>query len=353
MEMRREDVRERCRACGLEADADGRGRDVKEAADALEAAALAVADGELTPEAQRACAALRATATATATGEAGAPGRLQALETAVAELQARRLLAAKEQARTNNPDDAPMEADADLAAALWELASAAGVALPRRADAADVVRRVRASPAAKMAVQHGAADDAARRGDTTLELTDEPMSADDDAPLLSPSAAAVARSAPPNLVAAAEALDAEYAERREMVLTRLRVTLDAFLHARRLSTDPKRKAEAAAVADKGFAELSAKYGDATGISLNAAADARARDVALLGGITGHDGVASTAVKRVRIGRVPDRGGRPGSEPPSRVELGWGGGRGGGGRGGGGRGGGGGGRGRGGRGSRGR
>ena len=319
----------------------------KHASALTERLAYAVSDADVSPDAQNAHALLRASAAVSTGPQDATISVVSALETVVAELQARRLLAVRdhEKAAQAAPMDVGEEIERDdedpVNASLWKLATSAGVPLPRRVDAADVVRRVRASKAAKALAAAASAAQSSAKGKGVVNGEDVEMeaaegTASDASGILSPSAAALARSGNASLVQAAKALDVEYAGRREMVLTRLRVTLDAFLLARRLANDAKRKAQATDLAAKGFADIAARYGgDKVTVPLSAASEATASDVAALGAVSGHvDGVAQTAVKRVRIGRVPDRGGRPGAEPPSRVELGgWGGGRGGGGRGG--------------------
>ena len=319
----------------------------KHASALTERLAYAVSEADVSPDAQNAHALLRASAAVSNGPQDVSVSVVSALETVVAELQARRLLAVRDHEKAAQA--APMDVGEEIErndedpvnASLWKLATSAGVPLPRRVDAADVVRRVRASKAAKALAAAASAAQSSAKGKGVVNGEDVEMeaaegTASDASGILSPSAAALARSGNASLVQAAKALDVEYAGRREMVLTRLRVTLDAFLLARRLANDAKRKAQATDLAAKGFADIAARYGgDKVTVPLSAASEATASDVAALGAVSGHvDGVAQTAVKRVRIGRVPDRGGRPGAEPPSRVELGgWGGGRGGGGRGG--------------------
>ena len=107
---------------------------------------------------------------------------------------------------------------------------------------------------------------------------------------------------------AAAALSSEYAVRREMIARRCHVTLRSFGYSSRLASSPEVARDFCHAAD----ELLVVGRDGGGVTATSARCATTADLALAARrvTSGACGTFDANVKKVLIGAVPDRGGRP-------------------------------------------
>ena len=270
--------------------------------------------------------------------------RVEAVLNLVAEAQARRVLDGRRASSAADANPAAARATAALGrqqGALSSCCAALGIARPARGEAAlETVARLREAAAAAASPAGSSSQSA--------------PSAAAARPLLTASSLMEAELATLEKVAAV--LTSEYETRRAMLLKRLDVLISTFRCSSRLEGDDERKAEMLSSVGKLIEGLppparlraaDAFKADASLLELQLPVRIGARG-------TGADGgsAAASAVKKVLIGKVPDRGGRTGEAyapmqsftQQQREREGRGGGGGGGGGGGKGRGGGGGGKG---------